>query len=227
MNEQMVSQTQIEELNRKMDLLLDYVNQQRLKSEAMDDLLSDVSIIGKDIYHTTVNELETNMVEIDPDQVKKLLLKMVRNINSFSMLMDFFESMNDLLKDASPIVNELIIDLTKKMHEFEVKGYFEFLREASKILDNIITHFSTEDIRMLADNIVNIMETVKSITQPEMLRSLNNATTVFRNLDVENIPEYSIFKLMREMRSPEMKKGLGFMVTFMKNIANENNSIKS
>ena len=35
----------------------------------------------------------------------------------------------DLLKEAGTIANEVIIDLTKKLHEFESKGYFEDTKE--------------------------------------------------------------------------------------------------
>jgi uncharacterized protein YjgD (DUF1641 family) len=61
---------------------------------------------------------------------------------------------------------------------------------------------------------------VKSLTQPEMLKSINNAVTVFSSLEMEEVPSYSIWKLMGELNKPEMKKGLGFMVSFMKNLAN-------
>ena len=62
-------QTQIDELNGKVDLILEYVNQQRLKSESVDDLISDVSIIGKDMYDSAVTELEERSIEIDPEDV--------------------------------------------------------------------------------------------------------------------------------------------------------------
>ena len=89
-------------------------------------------------------------------------------------------------------------------------------------MDNIITHYSGEDVKLLADNIVTIMDTLKNITQPEMLHAMNNAVNVFQKLEVDDIPEYSIWKAMREMRSPEMKKGIGFMISFLKNLSNEN-----
>ena len=50
-----------------------------------------------------------------------------------------------------------------------------------------------------------------------------------KSIETENIPEYSIFKVMREMNKPEMKRALGFFVTFMKNMAaktNNNNNLK-
>ena len=44
---------------------------------------------------------------------------------SMSML-DTLGSAMDLMRDVGPIANEVIIDATKKLHEFEQKGYFEF-----------------------------------------------------------------------------------------------------
>lgn len=215
-------QQQINELNQKVDLILEYVNQQRLKADVVEDLVSDLSIIGKDVYDSTVAELENRSIEIDPDELRDLGVGLVRNIKTFNSALKLFESMNDLVKDAAPIANELIIDFTQKLHEFDQKGYFEFFTEAGNIIDNIVSHYSKEDVKSLADNIVVIMETVKGMTQPEMLKSIDNAVKVYGSMEVDNIPEYSMFGALREMRKPEMKKALGFMITFLKNISNTN-----
>ncbi len=212
-------QNQINELNHKMDIVLDYVNRQRLKSDAIDDLVADVSIIGKDIYDSTVKELENQAVEIDPDELRMLGVKLVKNIKNFNTVIDTFESVLDLIKDAAPIANEMIIDFTKKLNELDKKGYFEFISEIGKVADNIVTNFTGEDIRLLANNVVVIMETVKNLTQPEMLNALNNGIKVYGSIETDKIPEYSLWKLFREMKTPEMKKVLGFMVTFMKNLS--------
>ncbi len=215
-------QQQINEINRKLDLVLEHINQQRLKSETVEDLISDLSIIGKDVYDTTVSNLEEHSVEIDPDEVKIFLIKLLKNVNNFSKLLVFFESMNDLLKDLQPIGNEIIIDMTRKMNELEQKGYFGFLRQSAKIVDNSVTHFAVEDAKMLADSVVPILETIKNLTQPDVMSAMNNAITIFKSMDVNDIPEYSIFKAMRELRTPEMKKGIGFIVVFLKNLSKAN-----
>lgn len=212
-------QIQINELHQKMDILLEYVNKQRLNSEVIEDLIADASIIGKDVYDSTVEELDNREVEINPAELTELGISFLRNIKNFNSMIGTFESMMDLTKDITPIANEMIIDFQKKLGEFEDKGYFEFFGAAAKILDNIVTHFSKEDVKMLADNIVTILETVKGITQPEMLKSVDNALKVYASIQTDNIPEYSVWKLMREMNKPEMKRALGFAVTFMKNLS--------
>ena len=217
---------QIAELNQKVDTILDYVNQQRLKSQAIDDLVADASIIGKDAYDSTVKALDEHEVVLDPDQLRELGIRVAQNIGNFNTLLDTMSSAMDLIKDVGPIANEVIIDTTKKMHEFEQKGYFEFLKEFGAVIDNIVTYYGVNDVRMLADNIVTILDSVKNLTQPEMLKSIDTAVKVFSNMETENIPEYSIFKVMREINKPETKKAWGFLFTFLKNMSkiNENNN---
>ena len=85
----------------------------------------------------------------------------------------------------------------------------------------MVRHFSAEDVRLLADNIVTILETFKNLTQPEMLDALNNAINVFKKIEIEDLEEYSLWRVFREIRTPEGKKGLGFIMTFLKNITRE------
>ncbi len=213
---------QIAELNMKVDTILEYVNQQRLKSEAINDLIDDVSIIGKDVYDSTVKALDEHEVVLEPDELRELGIRVAQNVGNFNAMLDTLGSAMDLMKDVGPIANEVILDSTKKLNEFEQKGYFEFLREFGHIIDNIVTHYDVEDMRMLADNVVAILDTVKNLTQPDMLKSVDNAVKVFASLEMDNIPEYSIFRVMREMNKPEMKKALGFFITFMKNMSKNN-----
>jgi uncharacterized protein YjgD (DUF1641 family) len=218
---------QIEELNLKVDTILEYVNQQRLKSEAIDDLIADASIIGKDAYDSTVKALDEHEVVLDPDQLRELGVRMAQNVGNFNTLLDTMGSAMDLMKDVGPIANEVIIDATKKLHEFEQKGYFEFIKEFGAVMDNIVTHYGVNDVRMLADNVVTILDTIKNFTQPEMLKSIDNAVKVFSNMETQDVPEYSIFKFLREINTPEMKKAWGFLITFMKNMSknNENDNL--
>jgi uncharacterized protein YjgD (DUF1641 family) len=56
-----------------------------------------------------------------------------------------------------------------------------------------------------------------------MLGALNNAVSVFKQIETENVEEYSLWKAFNELRTPEGKKGLGFIMTFLKNITKEEN----
>ncbi len=126
----------MEEMEKKLDLVLEYVTEQRNKSEVVEDLISDLSLIGKEVYNNSVAELEKQSVEIDPDQLSELVISLLKNIGNFNRTMTLLTSM------------------TEKEH----------------------------------------------------------------------IPEYSLWKVVREMNSPEMKSAMGFMITFMKKFSQLNNT---
>jgi uncharacterized protein YjgD (DUF1641 family) len=211
-------QAQIDEINRKLDLILDEVYAQKEAREVVYDLADDLSIIGKDVFRNTVIELDKAGVELDREAIAGIGIKVLRNIENISELLDTLESVNDLIKDATPMLRQMGLDAIHKMNDLEQKGYFDFLQELGKMTDNIVTHFSREDVRALADNVVFILETVKNLTQPEMLKAINNALTIYKNLDMEDVPEYSLYRALMELRKPEMRKGFGFMITFLKRL---------
>ncbi len=214
-------QSQIDALDKKLDLILGYVNQQRLNTTVVDDLVSDLSIIGKEAYDSTVEELDKRQVALNPSELTDLAISLLRNIGNIKKLMDLLEMGMDLSKEIGPIANEVIIDFTKRLGEFEEKGYFKFFKEVIPIMDNIVTGFTPKDIRDLADSIVSILTTIKEMTQPEVLSTMHNAIKAFNSMETVSVPSYSVWRVIREMNSPEMKKALGYGITFMKNVSKD------
>ena len=219
-------QEQINEINKKLDIVLEEVMAQRETRQSVEDLTTDLAVVGKDLFKSTVAELDNAGVELDGEAVKQLLLKLVRNVDTINEMFEMMESANDLVKDVSPVLHQMGLDGIHLMNEFEQKGYFDFMKEAMKIIDNVVTHFSVDDVKLLADNIVTILETVKNLTQPDMLKAINSGLVVYKSIEIDNVEEYSIWKAMKAMNSKEMKKGIGFMITFLQNIAKETEKVK-
>ncbi|MBN1416177.1 MAG: DUF1641 domain-containing protein [Bacteroidales bacterium] len=192
-------QEQLNEINRKLDLVMECAMTQRLRSNAFEDLVADLSIVGKDVYDSSVALLEKHDMEIDPEEFRILAIRLLKNVKNINAAIGAFESTFDLVRDAAPLVKEMIIDFSKKLNELEQKGYFEFIASVGKALDKIVTNTTPEDINKLTNNLIRVMDTIKSMPQ--------------------HAPDYSIFGLMREMNSPEMKKVFGFMISFIKHFS--------
>lgn len=216
-------QYQIDDINRKLDMLLEYMHLQQQRSAVVEDLVQDVTLIGNDFYKNMVIQLDNHGVEIDMEEVNILVMKLMKNIGNINAMLGIFESILDFAKDFSPIFKETGINAVNKLHELEQKGYIDFVKELMKVGDKVITNFAKDDINDLAENIVTILETVKNITQPDMLLAMNNAVGVFKNIEMQNVPEITLWKAMKELRTPEIRRGLGFMITFLKNLANNQN----
>jgi len=214
-------QDQINDINRKLDIVLEEVMAQRETRLSLEDLTADLTIVGTDMFKSTVTDLDNAGIELDGEALKILAFKLIRNVGTITEMFEMLESANDFVKDVSPILHQVGLDGIKMANEFEQKGYFEFFGATMKIMDNIVSHFDKDDLQALADNIVTILETIKSLTQPDMLKAINSGIVVYKSIDVENVPEYSLFKAMMALNSKEMRRGLGFMITFLKNIAKE------
>ncbi len=214
-------QKQINELNTKLDLVLEHVNQQRLKREMADDLMADLSIVARDAWDSTVKELDDQGIELDLDDIRQLIFKFIKNIKNFNHAISFFESMNDMIKDAAPVVNEMGIDAIRKMHEFENKGYFDFIRESGVIADRIVTRFTAEDLRRLSDNAGSVADLLRNLTDPELIKSMNKMALVMKKITTSEVAEYSPWKTLKAMNSKDMRKAAGLMMAFVKNMNDE------
>lgn len=221
--EEIKFQTQIDDINNKLDIILEEIELQRAHRREMDDLKDDLMRVGTDIYKTAVEEMEELSDHIDSGDILHLGKKLLRNVKTINQAVEQLESVKDFLADFAPLSRDGVIELMNKFDEYDRKGYFEFMKEGGRIVDNIVTSFNPEDARALADNIAAILETVRNLTQPDMLNSLNSALNVYKNLDIHIAGKVSFFSLMKELNTPEMKKGLAFAVQFLKNMANEQN----
>jgi uncharacterized protein YjgD (DUF1641 family) len=217
--EEVKTQTQIDEINSKLDIILEEIELQKKHRREMEDLKEDLFRVGKDVYETAVTELEEVHDHIKTGDIVHLGKKLLRNVNNLNRAFDQLESTRDFLNDVSPLVRESIIDMMNKMDELDRKGYFQFIKELRKAGDNVVTSFTPNDVKLLGENIVTILNTIKNLTQPEMLGAINNAIAVYKNIDVRVEEKVSLFSLMKEVNSPEVKRGLAVGLKFLKNLA--------
>jgi uncharacterized protein YjgD (DUF1641 family) len=218
--EEKTTQNQIDAINSKLDLILEEIELQRKHRREMEDLKDDLMRVGKDFYDTAVIELEAVHDHVNTKDILHLGKYLLRNVNTINRSIEQLESMKDFLVDVSPLVRQSVLDFMKMLDEIDRKGYFEFAKELSNITDKVVTSFSKEDVKNLGDNIVTILQTVKNLTQPDMLHTINNAVDVYKQLDITVKKDVTLFGLLKELNSPEAKRGLAFAIEFLKNLAN-------
>ena len=218
-------QEQINEINRKLDLLIDEVTVQRQNREAINDLIDDVAVIGKDVFKNMVTQLDEAGIELDSEALRGLIMKLIRNVGSLGMVLETLESLNDLTNDLTPIIKQIGLDGIKKFHELEQKGYFDVLNQIGITIDNVISRYSREELRKLSENLIPVTDTLMIIADPRVLEKINSITTTLRDIRTNEIEEYSVWRMIREMRKPEVKKSIGFIMAFL-SIINEKNSSK-
>lgn len=212
---------QLQSIDKKLDLISEELAVVRRQREERNELKQDLTIIAKDVFNTAIVELEDIAPFVQTGDFLHLLKKILQNTRNITNVMTQFESALDFFADAKPISKDLFNTTLEKLDEFDQKGYFQFIKELMNVADRVVEHFSEEDVKLLGENIITILETIKSLTQPELLTALNNAVSIYQSIDPKDAPQYSIWKVMRELNTPEMKKGIGFVITFLKKITEE------
>jgi uncharacterized protein YjgD (DUF1641 family) len=219
-------QEQIKEINRKLDLILDETSVQRQNREAVNDLVDDVAVIGKDAFKQMVTQLDDAGIELDSEALRCLILRLIRNIRSMGMVLEILESFTDLAKDVTPIVKQIGLDGVQKFHELEQKGYFEILNQLGKTMDTVLSRYSKEDLQRLSDNLIPVADTLVKIADPNLLNKINAASTALKDINPEDIEEYSVWRLIRQMNKPEVRKSFGFIMAFLQNISKTKRNTK-
>ncbi len=228
--------SQLEALNAKLDALtgqisglteqVTYLREKAYKDsrrqQSMDELMEDATPVVQDMYNMTVDQLEEIQGYVDLEDIGFLLKRLARNTRTFTGMLDQLESAQDFVKDAAPLVNDMMEQSVETLQQMEQKGYFGFVRQAGYIMDNIVSSFSEEDVRLLGDNVVLILNTVKALTQPEIMNLAGNLTTAFQEAEAhaDELPT-SLFGIMGQMRDPDVRRGLAVTMQALKTISKQ------
>jgi uncharacterized protein YjgD (DUF1641 family) len=219
-------QEQIRDINRKLDLILDETSIQRQNREAVNDLVDDVAVIGKDAFKQMVTQLDDAGIELDSEALRCLIIRLIRNIRSMGMVLEILESFTDLAKDLTPIIKQIGLDGVQKFHELEQKGYFEILNQLGITMDSLLSRYSKEDLQRLSENLIPVADTLVNIADPNLMNKINAASTALKDINPEDIEEYSLWRLMRQMNKPEVRKSFGFIMAFLQNISKTERNTK-
>ncbi len=218
---------QLAELNQKLDALtaqVAYLTEQaqiaeRARQERA-ELMETMMPIAKDAMRLATRELEEVQEYIEPADLIRLLKKVASHRPQIEMLLDQIDSVTDLMDTAGPITKEGMSWVTAFLAELERKGYFAFARGGLRIADNVVTSFTEEDVNRLGDNIVLILNTIKDMTQPEIMTFVHN-TFLKAEREVEKPVETSLIALLRQMQDPAVRRGLALTLRVLRVIGEQ------
>ncbi|NOX61488.1 MAG: DUF1641 domain-containing protein [Chloroflexi bacterium] len=212
----------VDALTAQMQVLTEYVEDQRRRQREWDELKDDLIPIANEMYLAAVEELSEIEPYVQLEDIWHLLKRLARNTHNFERMLDQLESLNDLMQDLAPILNDAFLVAIEQLNVMDRKGYFDAMREGAYVIDNIVEAFGPEDVRQLGDNIVTILTTVKEMTQPEIMLTMQNLTHTMR--EVEMKPEEidtSFVGLIRQLRDPQTRRGLALTLQMLKAVGEQ------
>lgn len=208
----------VEALTTKVDEMIARTEAERREREAWDRLRLQLTPLAEGAGEG----LEAG--KVDPESVTRLLVRLGQVAPDLERSLGTLVSIGELAGEVGEVGGVVFESAIERLDTLGRRGYFEFVAGVMAILDRIVITFDEDDLQALGDNVVLILETVKEMTQPEVMRMLQRTARILR--DDEEPEKLSLFRLLREMRDPEVKLGLHRMLTVLRGLASQDTAVR-
>lgn len=206
----------------KLEAVTGYLVSQQQRQEEWEELKRDVIPIANHVIKLSIDELAEIGTDFQGEDLLFLVKRLLRDTRLLTQLLDRLESTVELAEDLQSVGNQAFHQAIFTLDRLEREGYFAFARGGWNILERIISEFSEEDVQALGDNIVTILTTVKNLTQPEVMALTNNALQAIQGPE-EMEYDPSLWALLRDLRDPRTRRGLGKLLNMVKVLAEQPN----
>lgn len=122
----------------------------------------------------------------------------------------------ELFTEATPILRAVMATATTRLDDLEKRGYFAVARELVRVGERVVERYGAQDVQALGDAIVDILETVRALTQPEVLAIAGEATTAIHN--VNTVEPLGILGMVKATRDDNVQRGMAVMMDVMRHV---------
>ena len=200
----------IDELTAQVAFLAEEARLGKQRRQRWEELQHDAMPIATEAMSVVERELEE--LDVNVDDLIRLIKHLVRMAPVLDRTLSQVEMYADFAHELVPIGGEAMEAATSKLAVFEERGYFEFAKGAVRVADKVVTGFSEEDVEALGDNVVLILETIKDLTQPEVMAALHRMITAVQEQQrhIADEPEEapSLFSIVKQLRDPDIRRGM-------------------
>ncbi len=131
----------------------------------------------------------------------------------------------ELFEELTPVAKEMMKTATERLAVWDQSGYFDFARELGRVGERVLDGFSPEDVRKLGDAIVGILSAVRTVTQPEVLNILQEASTALGSAD--EVKPVGMLGVMKATRDDEVQKGMAVLMEMMRHVGRAANAVRA
>jgi uncharacterized protein YjgD (DUF1641 family) len=208
----------LDRIAAQLDLLAQEVDRQRREREKWAELQADVIPIARAALAALGDELQGLQGTASADDLRRLTRRAATVIPAIEAALGGLDSLDELAADLAPAARPAFAALTERLTDLDDRGYFTFARGGFGIVDRVVTSFSEEDVEALGDNIVLILQTVRDMTQPEVMSFLRRTVHSVQEEEAPAKPP-SLFGLLREMRDPQVRRGFARALTMLRSMS--------
>jgi uncharacterized protein YjgD (DUF1641 family) len=211
----------VEDLATRVEKLIQCTENDRRARQSWADFSADLTPVAARAVERTIERLDGTV--IDSDAVIGLLIRLAEAAPQLERSVGSLVSVTELVGEVGDVGGVVFESMIHRLDDLGRRGYFTFAAGLLEVLDRIVVSFSEEDLRALGDNVVLILETVKQMTQPEIMHLLQRTARIAQ--EGEEPEKVSLFRLLRELRDPEVKLGLHRAVGLLRGLGSSTDAV--
>lgn len=119
-------------------------------------------------------------------------------------------------REAVPILKDVMSVATTRLGDLEQRGYFRAGRAAVDVLDRVVGAYDGDELQRFSDAVVSILDTVRNLTQPEILAIANEASAALSGADA--LPPIGMAGMLRASRDGEVQKGMAVVLELLRHV---------
>jgi uncharacterized protein YjgD (DUF1641 family) len=223
----MQAELELEQLNQKIDALTEqvaYLAEQaraaQMERQSRDDLLDTVNPVMKEALNLAAVEMADLPPSLGIPDLLRLLTKLIRHAPQMEALLDLADSAADLVQTLGPIPLEALTKVTAVLADLETKGYFRLADSGARTLDALVGELDPQALAQLPEQVHPLVSGLKQAVQPGDLDMLFAVARSAR-AELDQPIDSSLTGLMRQLRDPEVRRGLAVSLALLRAIGKQ------
>ncbi len=151
-----------------------------------------------------------------PSDTERILARLEAIETKLDYVVERQRFTEDLIREMTPVVREAITVMSAQLADYEDRGYFAVGRELLGLADRVVTAYGPDEVHQLSEHIVAILDTVRNVTQPDVLEVANEATNVLHHAD--DVEPLGLMGVARASRDDDVQKGMAVALEILRHL---------
>ena len=128
-------EAKLDAVSQQLDFVAATLREQELRRGMWDELRHDLAPITAEAMERVAGELDEVRGFIAPDDLLRLVKRLLRDLPYLEALLDQVESLSSLGADLSPLSRDILVAAMARLDDFQQRGYFTFARGLIRVTD--------------------------------------------------------------------------------------------
>ncbi len=207
-------QGQLDRIESQLAALAEQMAADRADRERWKELTHELMPVAQGAMTVASRELEDLSADVTVEDLVRFARSAARTLPQLESLLSAVAPATELVHEVTSLTGAGVGAVSNGLALAESKGYFTLARGGVQIVDQVAGSFGEEDLKSLGDNVVLILNTVKQMTQPEVMQFLSRTALDVQEMD--DGPPPSTLALLRQLRDPQVRRGLARALTVLR-----------